>query len=493
MLAGSAGENRRKLWIFGLIILLATGLRIANYLANHSLVHDEAADAVNLIHRSYGELRKPLDFWVVAPIGFLYAEKFVGQLFGYSEYSLRLIPLLAGIALVPAFLWIVDDLFDFTAAWIGGLLLATCWRLIEWSARVKPYAIEPLLALVTIYIICRGIRRGWPVRYLLLAALWGAVTQWFSFPMILVLAGVGGVAVIDAMIRGNWRITLVLVAIGVLWVGIFAMDLTLAMNIGSTKGHVDRLWDAYFMPHSWRAIVWIPWVITMIFRETVRLGPWEGLPVIVLVGSFLIVQRRRGWPVLLAIAPIVPAMLAAAVNKYPFGDRLALYIVPLLVLIIAAGIAELLRWRSLLARLLGAGLFLVMFLPDLGIAAARAIHPPALDDNRLVYAYIVAHHQSDDGVYVSFFAIPSYDYYAPRLELDRLPAELGRGMDPGELKSDLDQLSGRVWIVSDLLNVDTTDKAFRQLLQMANERGQELDHFQISHVEAHLYDLRANH
>jgi 4-amino-4-deoxy-L-arabinose transferase-like glycosyltransferase len=232
MLASQSGVSRgQKLCIFLFLTLLATGLRVGDFLHDHSLNHDEAADAVNLIHRSYAELLEPLDFWVVAPIGFLYVEKAVGQMLGYSELSLRLFPLLAGIALVPAFFLIADDVFGWEAACMGALLLGTERRLIDWSARLKPYGLDALLALLTFYVIYLGIRRGWSTRYLLLAALWGAFAQWFSFPMILVLAGMGAMAVCMAISRRQWRIAISLLAICLLWIVSFALDRSLAMNI----------------------------------------------------------------------------------------------------------------------------------------------------------------------------------------------------------------------------------------------------------------------
>src|SRR5712692_1214244 len=82
------------LWI---IICCGALLRLAQYLFNRSLWFDEALLAHNIINRSVSGLLKPLDYAVGAPLGFLMLEKLAVQMFGSSEYALRLVPLLAGI------------------------------------------------------------------------------------------------------------------------------------------------------------------------------------------------------------------------------------------------------------------------------------------------------------------------------------------------------------------------------------------------------------
>ncbi|MEO0928572.1 MAG: hypothetical protein AAFY63_22245, partial [Cyanobacteria bacterium J06643_13] len=64
--------------------------RVVQYLSNRSLWVDEVNLAANIIKRSYGELAEPLSSSQAAPLGFLWLEKLATQLWGNSEYALRL-------------------------------------------------------------------------------------------------------------------------------------------------------------------------------------------------------------------------------------------------------------------------------------------------------------------------------------------------------------------------------------------------------------------
>ncbi|HEY7362621.1 MAG TPA: hypothetical protein VIE37_00835, partial [Methylomirabilota bacterium] len=86
-----------------ILLVLGVALRLRAYLANRSLWLDESFLALNIINRPFAELRQPLEYVQAAPFGFLYAERLVVELLGASEYALRLLPLLCGIASVFIF------------------------------------------------------------------------------------------------------------------------------------------------------------------------------------------------------------------------------------------------------------------------------------------------------------------------------------------------------------------------------------------------------
>src|SRR4051794_34875575 len=84
-------------------VVLGLGLRLLRYLLNYPLWGDEAFAAVNFRARvSRGRLR-PLEYGQICPPLFLWSELTAVRLFGFSERSLRLVPLACSLASVVLF------------------------------------------------------------------------------------------------------------------------------------------------------------------------------------------------------------------------------------------------------------------------------------------------------------------------------------------------------------------------------------------------------
>jgi len=93
-------KNRcKKITVEQITIAILIGLGILlpliQFIYNRSIWLDEAMLSLNIIHKGYFELLKPLDYVQVAPILFLIIEKFFSTIIPNSEYGLRLFPLLS--------------------------------------------------------------------------------------------------------------------------------------------------------------------------------------------------------------------------------------------------------------------------------------------------------------------------------------------------------------------------------------------------------------
>src|ERR1700760_495586 len=94
---GAEARARRVPPWLPLLVALGAALRLLQLLPNRSLWIDEAALALNLIHRSAQQLAGHLAHGQMAPIGFLWLEKASMALFGDREPSLRLLPFASGV------------------------------------------------------------------------------------------------------------------------------------------------------------------------------------------------------------------------------------------------------------------------------------------------------------------------------------------------------------------------------------------------------------
>ena len=93
-ISGLAFEYR----IINVIIFIGLLLPTVQFIFNRSLWADEASLALNILNASYLELLIPLESGQVAPIIFLFLEKFFSILIPNSDYGLKIVPLLSYFA-----------------------------------------------------------------------------------------------------------------------------------------------------------------------------------------------------------------------------------------------------------------------------------------------------------------------------------------------------------------------------------------------------------
>ena len=138
---------RRILWGF---LLLGIAVRAIRFLLCFPLWPDEAYLAHNYLDRSYLGLLKPLDFIQIAPILYLWVQKTFVNLFGFSEYSLRLYSLLCGVASLFVFRYMAGRLLRGTALVLAFAVFAVAYPLVRYSGEAKPYGADMLVALILV-------------------------------------------------------------------------------------------------------------------------------------------------------------------------------------------------------------------------------------------------------------------------------------------------------------------------------------------------------
>ena len=130
-------------------------LRVVTFALNFPLWGDEAFVAVNLITRGYRDLLRPLDYGQICPLLFLWLELTAVKLFGFSEWSLRLIPTLCSVASVFLFAHMAGRVTRGPARLLAVAIFAVAYYPIRHGAEVKPYSTDLLAALI---LLCAGDR-----------------------------------------------------------------------------------------------------------------------------------------------------------------------------------------------------------------------------------------------------------------------------------------------------------------------------------------------
>src|SRR5262245_43067673 len=168
-----------------LLIAAGTALRVWQYLANRSLRIDEAALAENILSRSWAGLAQSLDYLQVAPVGFLWIEKAAASVLGTSEYALRLLPLLAGVASLFVFRSLSRRVLAPGPALLALALFAFNRWLIFYSADLKQYSTDALVAAALLLIAVRSLEHPPERARAAGLALAGFAAGLLSFPALL--------------------------------------------------------------------------------------------------------------------------------------------------------------------------------------------------------------------------------------------------------------------------------------------------------------------
>src|SRR5579871_6047429 len=140
-------------WPTLLIVAILAGIvcRAAQYAAQRSFWVDEAALLLNVRSHTFRQLFGHLDYEQAAPPLFLCAERTLLLTLGPSEFSLRLLPLICGIAAIVLFAALARRLLGSPWDACAVFMFAFTNRFIWHGTEVKQYGIDLCIALFLTY------------------------------------------------------------------------------------------------------------------------------------------------------------------------------------------------------------------------------------------------------------------------------------------------------------------------------------------------------
>jgi uncharacterized membrane protein len=467
------------------IFLIGATFRLSQYIADRSLWLDEAKLALNIINRSFSGLAQPLDYDQGAPLGFLFVQKLLTVLLGNADYVLRIFPLICGLFSFWAIYALAKRIFVERAAIIAAVILfAFSDRLIYYSSEAKQYSTDVFICLLLLQVIARTLDRNPFNQDFVLLAASGIAALGFSHPALFILAGGGCTLGTHFILKRDWRSTIKLGCVATVWCVSFLGLYFISLRYLSANTGLFEYWSYAFMPlPPWRDWGW--------FIETPRMS--MGLPhkltvALLAVGAISISVRRWQYGLMLLL-PILFTLIASALHKYPFSDRLILFLIPITLLIIAESIG---RTQSVFD---GLKRFPRMGFPvALGILAWVAVtpaysavrhlrHPRVVEEIKPILSYLSYQGGTNHVLYVYGGAGPSFLYYLPSYRLDNFRVVLG-SYDEQHALNELNQLrgSGHVWVL-----FSHFDKSF--FFDHLKKLGEPLDQITAEGAWLGLYDL----
>ena len=347
-------------WAF---VAMGVLLRIARYALDHPLWGDEAFLASNILARDFRGLMRPLDYVQVCPLLFLWIEKAMTRLFGFSEWSLRAVPTLASIAGLVLFRQVASRLLRGPALVIAVGVLAVGYYPVRHGGEIKPYATDFLAAIALIAPAVEWLRRPDRSAWLWGLAAVGPVAVALSHPAIFVAGGVGLVLLGPVARTKRPGAILALAAYGLATLLVFGglLRLVTASQSASVMGTMKDFWADAFPPKAPLALLtWLLRVHTS-HMFAYPAGGNAGASVLTsgcALAALIAYLRRGSRPVLaLLLAPFALGLAAAFLGRYPYGGsaRTMQYVAPSIALLAGLGAAVLAaRWprresRSLVA------------------------------------------------------------------------------------------------------------------------------------------------
>jgi len=430
------------------VIALGVAMRLGHYFYNRAFWRDECSLWISLARLSWSQLSGQLYYDNEAPLGFLYVQKAILTLAGDSEYVLRLLPMLAGVAGVPLFYLLAKRLLTPRATVLAVTLFAIAFSPIVYSAEVKPYSIELTVAIVIQLIAARALDEGDSRTPTWTLALVGGAALWFSFQSLFVLAAAGATFLLragrDRARRWIWPAVVPGVAAMASLAGFFAVSLERMLK----NQQMQSSWAIHFwpvIPANAREVLWIPRHFYSLFR-----APGDQPIIIAFLGITLFTigawrfWRARDLRLGVLVLPFILPLFASAIKAYPYHGRHLLLALPALLILMAHGVETLAGLGSRAARLAAtaaAGLLVGASVYVLGTQLPERLHR---EDMRPLLARLQAVRRQGESLYVYHGGKKGFDYYGPRYLVSNDKVVFGT-RDP----ADVLRLSGlgRVWVL----------------------------------------------
>ncbi len=502
----TADLRREKLatgLIIGLVLCVGIAVRVRVVQLSGGLLRDDASLATSIVPRDEWELlRKPLFDDQVAPVGYLLLTKELVRWLGDGETVLRMPALVASILTLVIYIILGRQVLPVRGQVIGLVLMALSGPLISFAGRVKPYSSDVLVAVILLSAAIWAMRRPPTFGSYATLGILGVFGVVFSLPAVFMLGAIGLALIARSTVAGRLRESIGWVVVASLWLAVF---LALYMRFPRSGPNDVRVnWYSTadtFAPFPPRSIAQIKWYndqFFKLFQMVVGLSSGELAAVLFLFGAYMI-ATRLGRPVLgMFIMPLILALAASALKKYPFADRLLLFSCPLLVTLIAAGIAGVSRTdpNTRFLRVLLAAVLLLY--PTYMTVKTLASGPFIVHDVKPALDHLADHWQEGDVAYVHFDADTLYNYYVNVLNYKNLRGKpFVVGIYPGEdasmaeqlaaYRKDIERVHGRkrVWFLFAMSHSQHVP-VFESIL---DARGTRLDKFQGQGSEALLYNL----
>jgi hypothetical protein len=358
------------------------------------------------MNRSYSGLVGTLDFNQGAPVVFLFLEKGMIDVFGDSEYVLRFIPFVVSIAALVLFLAVARALLSRTATVLALFLFATIEPLVYYASEAKQYGVDVAIGLLLLLLATRLFPKVPRGRALLPIAVVGFIAPWLSHASVFFLAGIGVVAIVIALRARDLGSLAQQGIVYALWLLSFGVEYVLSIR------HLHQLEVLVTSGHATPSSNVVKGLY-VIFSDPGQLPRTIVGTTAVLAAAGAVALWRRRPDLLFVIATTSTiAVLAGLQHRYPVGQRFILFLLPLAILLVAAGTVEIVSsLRRPLSIVVAAAIACLIFIPPAATATKHLVRPPDVEPAQSLISYVADNWRRGDTLYLFQESQYAFRYY----------------------------------------------------------------------------------
>jgi hypothetical protein len=485
--------------ILYIILLIGVILSVIQFFYNRSLCGDEVWLVLNIVDRNFFELLKPLDYVQSAPILFLEIEKLCSVMIPGSELGLKIFPLICYLLSLWLFFKILRIVHSnqYTIIFSLSLFVFNIF-LIRYSNEVKQYMTDVLVVIYFYYLLLRTYKKPHHKYYYL--AIIGVISIFLSNVAVTILFTVG-LYLLHTCYRYDKKQFRPLVIVSFIWVLSLVAYYVLFVRDNPVKDLMVGMWSEAFMPLNpltkefYTFILQQCSMLLLNFFQYGNLG--EVLIILVVLGVFSLIQKRRVDLLILTLVPIFFQFLLSGLKIYPVLARTLLFLCPIIIVICSFGfnliitrLFDYFKMRRLTV--------LAVFIPAMMIGyffflVKVGSYPFKRSEIKNSITYIEDNIQVHDKVYVTYFASWAYRYYG-KIAFRKIDNETTTGTmryknDAAAYYHELDSLNGRVWFLFTDIGDDKHENREMVINYLDSKNRRMVNTFHASECDVYLYDL----
>jgi uncharacterized membrane protein len=368
-----------------------------------------------------------------------------------SEIFLRALPLLSGLAAIPAIYFLARLMLPRHGAYFSALLVTFASSQVRYSQELREYSLAFLFAVLMLAVFYKYIHEYNWGNLVLLALFWslGMLVQYglallvLSLNIVLLFEWIfSKKREVDSAVK--WvvlQFTLLLVIVLV-----YQTSLNEQMNFGigaAPFSHYlqDGYWDGTF--HS---------LVNLSTKNTLDVIHFAYPMVYIilftcLLGVFTRLNKRHGITLAMLFLPLLIAFLAAVLRVYPYlGERQLIYLVPMILIFAGAGFDYI--WDIDSKKLVALCLVFTVVIGGL-FATSEYLQQPGGENIKPIINTLSKKIKKGDRIYIYYGAYPAFTYYYREHRENWILGVGSRDQNAHYFKQLDEELSepGRIWLV----------------------------------------------